>query len=150
MRGPLYAPWFCLKSMKPRPRLCSPFRAHVSGFLSGHFKSGQWKTVLEREEQESRSGKERRYRLLFIEKPNEKQQMPLIEGNLRLQRFAELASQAERIDVAVAWARPCEAKEALAASGADIRIVVGISNNLTDPTTLRSLNTFAKATHCTR
>ena len=49
MRGPLYAPWFCLKSMKPRPRLCSPFRAHVSGFLSGHFKSGQWKTVLERE-----------------------------------------------------------------------------------------------------
>ena len=77
-------------------------------------------------------------------KPNEKQQMPLIEGNLRLQRFAELASQAERIDVAVAWARPCEAKEALAASGADIRIAVGISNNLTDPTTLRSLNTFAE------
>ena len=70
--------------------------------------------------------------------------MPLIEGNLLLQRFAELASQAERIDVAVAWARPCEAKEALAASGADIRIVVGISNNLTDPTTLRSLNTFAE------
>ena len=63
---------------------------------------------------------------------------------MRPQRFAELASQAERIDVAVAWARPCEAKEALAASGADIRIVVGISNNITDPTTLRSLNTFAE------
>ena len=73
-----------------------------------------------------------------------KQQMPLIEGNLRLQRFTELASQAERIDVAVAWARPCGATETLAASAADMRIVVEISNNLTDPTTLRRLNKLAE------
>ena len=70
--------------------------------------------------------------------------MPLIGGNLIPERFVELASQAKRIDVAVAWARPCEAIEALAASGADIRIVVGISNNFTIPTTLRRLTTFAE------
>ena len=69
--------------------------------------------------------------------------MPLIKGNLLPQRFAELASQAERIDVAVAWARPCDAIRALAASGADIRAVVGISENFTNPSTLRHLTEFA-------
>ena len=34
MRGPLYAPWFCLKSMKPRPRLLT-LPAHVSGLRKG-------------------------------------------------------------------------------------------------------------------
>ena len=70
--------------------------------------------------------------------------MPLIKGNLLLQRFAELANQAKRIDVAVAWATSCDAIEALAASGAKIRIVVGISNNVTNPSTLRRLTDFAE------
>ena len=56
--------------------------------------------------------------------------MPLIKGNLLLQRFAELANQANRIDVAVAWATSCDAIEVLAASDADIRIVVGIRRTL--------------------
>ena len=71
--------------------------------------------------------------------------MPLIGRDLLLQRFEELAAQAKRIDVAVAWARPCDAIEALAraAEGADIRAIVGISGNVTNPTTLRRLNEFA-------
>ena len=55
-----------------------------------------------------------------------------------------LASQARRIDVAVAWARPCEAIEALAMSGAEIRMVVGLSKNFTIPTTLKRLAKFAE------
>ena len=70
--------------------------------------------------------------------------MPLVDGKQLPQRFAELARQAERIDIAVAWVRPCEAIEALASSRADVRIVAGISNNFTNPTTLRRLNEFAK------
>ena len=70
--------------------------------------------------------------------------MPLIRGNLLLQRFAELANQAKRIDAAVAWATSCDAIEALSASDADIRIVVGISNNVTNPSTLRRLSEFAE------
>ena len=70
--------------------------------------------------------------------------MPLIDGHLLLQRFTELANQAKQIDIAVAWARSCDAVEALAASDADIRIVVGISGNVTDPSTLRRLADFAE------
>ena len=70
--------------------------------------------------------------------------MPLLMGNLLLQRFAELANRASRIDVAVAWATSCDAIEALAASGAKIRIVVGISNNVTNPSTLQRLTDFAE------
>ena len=70
--------------------------------------------------------------------------MPLLMGNLLLQRFAELANKASRIDVAVAWARSCDAIEVLAESDADIRIVTGVSNNFTDPSTLRRLVDFAE------
>ena len=70
--------------------------------------------------------------------------MPLIKGILLLQRFAELANQAKRVDIAVAWATSCDAIEALATSDADIRIVVGISNNVTNPSTLRRLAEFAE------
>ena len=70
--------------------------------------------------------------------------MPLIGSNQLSKRFRELASEAGRIDIAVAWARPCEAIEALAASYANIRIAVGISKNFTDPTTLRRLNDIAE------
>lgn len=65
--------------------------------------------------------------------------MPLRRGNQLPRRFEQLASRAERIDVAVAWARPCEAIEALAQSAADIRIVIGISKSFTDPSTLKRL-----------
>ena len=58
--------------------------------------------------------------------------MPLVYGNRLLGRFIELAGEAERIDVAVAWARPCETIEALLASGAELRIAVGISKNFPD------------------
>ena len=70
--------------------------------------------------------------------------MPLIDGHLLLQRFTELAKQAKQIDIAVAWARSCDAVEALAASDADIRIVVGISGNVTHPWTLQRLADFAE------
>ena len=65
--------------------------------------------------------------------------MPLRKGNQLPRKFATLVSRAERIDIAVAWARPCNAVEALARSDADIRIVVGISKNFTDPSTLKRL-----------
>ena len=70
--------------------------------------------------------------------------MPLLMGNLLPQRFAELANKASRIDIAVAWARSCDAIEVLADSDADIRIVAGVSNNFTDPSTLRRLIDFAE------
>ena len=70
--------------------------------------------------------------------------MPLIEGSYLLERFVQLASQAERIDVAVAWARRCKAIEALARSDADIRIVVGLSGNITCPVALCRMAEFAK------
>ena len=70
--------------------------------------------------------------------------MPLIDGHLLLQRFTELAKQAKQIDIAVAWARSCDAVEALAASDTDIRIGVGISGNVTDPSTLRRLAEFSE------
>ena len=70
--------------------------------------------------------------------------MPLIKGHLLLQRFTELAKQAKRIDIAVAWARSCDAVEALAASDADIRIVVGIARKITHPWTLQRLADIAE------
>ena len=70
--------------------------------------------------------------------------MPLITGSKLLERFVELAGEAERIDIAVAWASSCDAIGALAASGADIRAVVGVSGNSTNPTTLRRLTQFAE------
>ena len=59
--------------------------------------------------------------------------MPLIDGHLLLQRFTELVNQAKQIGIAVAWARSCDAVEELAASDADVRIVVGISGNVYRP-----------------
>lgn len=68
--------------------------------------------------------------------------MPLRTGDRLPRRFAKLASRAERIDVAVAWARPCQAVEILVRSGAEIRIAVGISKHFTDPSTLKRLVGF--------
>lgn len=71
--------------------------------------------------------------------------MPLIYGNRQhLERFVELVDEASRIDIVVAWASPCDEIEALAASDADIRAVVGTSGNSTNPSTLRHLTEFAQ------
>ena len=69
--------------------------------------------------------------------------MPLIYGNQHLERFVELVNGARRIDIVVAWASSCDEIEALAASNADIRAVVGTSGNSTNPSTLRRLTEFA-------
>ena len=73
--------------------------------------------------------------------------MRLISGNQLLPRFTELVGQAKRVDLAVAWAKPCDAVEVLARgaeSGTRIRIAVGLSMNGTNPKTLIRLQEFAK------
>ena len=73
--------------------------------------------------------------------------MPFIEREHLLQRFSQRLAEAQQVDIAVAWATPCDAVEALADSagkGTSIRIAVGISDNITNPTTLRRLKGFAK------
>ena len=73
--------------------------------------------------------------------------MRLISGNQLLPRFKELVGQARRVDIAVAWAKPCDAVEVLARgaeSGTRIRIAVGLSMNGTKPETLLRLQGFAK------
>ena len=71
--------------------------------------------------------------------------MPLIERDYLLQTFRERLDEAKHVDIAVAWACPCDALEALvesAANGVTIRIAVGVSGNVTNPTTLRRLMNF--------
>ena len=72
--------------------------------------------------------------------------MPLIERNHLLQRLGECLAEATHVDIVVAWATPCDALEALAERarrGTAIRIAVGVSGNVTIPTTLRRLQCFA-------
>ena len=72
--------------------------------------------------------------------------MPLITGSQLLPRFRELAINAERVDIAVAWAKQCDALDALAeAAETDTRtrIALGLSMNGTDPTALKHLHEFA-------
>ena len=72
--------------------------------------------------------------------------MPFIEREHLLQRFSQRLAEAKQVDIAVAWACPCDALEVLADSagnGTTIRIAVGISGNITNPTTLRRLQGFA-------
>ena len=74
--------------------------------------------------------------------------MPLIERNHLLQRFGKCLAEATQVDIAVAWARPCDALEALAerakqGTAIRIRIAVGVSGSITIPTTLRRLQCFA-------
>ena len=73
--------------------------------------------------------------------------MPLIKGNKLAQEFRARLGQAKCADIAVAWAGPCSAVDALAesaANGTRIRIVVGLSGNATDPATLQRLHEFAE------
>ena len=77
---------------------------------------------------------------------SQEQEMPLIERNHLLQRLGECLAEATHVDIAVAWATPCDALEALAERarrGTAIRIAVGVSGNVTIPTTLRRLQCFA-------
>lgn len=72
--------------------------------------------------------------------------MPIITGHQLLCRFIELLDDAERVDIAVAWAKQCDALDALAkAAEGDtrIRVALGLSMNGTDPTALERLNEFA-------
>ena len=66
--------------------------------------------------------------------------MPLIEGNQLLQRFHKRLAEANRVDIAVAWVKCCDALDALVGEGTAIRIAVGISGNVTDPCALECLN----------
>lgn len=69
--------------------------------------------------------------------------MPLIESNHLLQTFRKRLDEATQVDIAVAWATSCDALEALvdsAGRGTNIRIAVGISGNITNPTTLQRLH----------
>ena len=72
--------------------------------------------------------------------------MPLIDGRLLQRRFREHLTQATHVDIAVAWARPCEAVNALKESSRNtkIRIVVGVSGYITLPSTLQHLKEFAE------
>ena len=74
--------------------------------------------------------------------------MPLIKGNKLAQEFRARLGQARCADVAVAWVGPCDAVDALAEAVADgttrVRIVVGLSGNATNPTTLQRLHELAE------
>ena len=65
--------------------------------------------------------------------------MALIPDDKIEARFEQLASEADRVDVAVAWVRPCDAVQVLIESGTPVRIIAGISINSTDPSSLKNL-----------
>lgn len=72
--------------------------------------------------------------------------MPLIGCFKKQQsRFEELANQASKIDIAVAWAGDCHAMKVLKKCGAKQRIVVGIWGNNTNPSVLDTLQELKKA-----
>lgn len=69
--------------------------------------------------------------------------MRIIRRNQILTRFTKLVGQARQVDIAVAWAKPCDAVDVLvkgAASGTRIRIAVGLAMNGTNPQTLQRLH----------
>ena len=72
--------------------------------------------------------------------------MPLIDGSLLLQKLKKHLKKATHVDIAVAWAGPCDVVDELeisAENNTKIRIAVGLSNNFTNPTTLDRLQKFA-------
>ena len=71
--------------------------------------------------------------------------MPLIDGSLLLRRLKKHLKKATHVDIAVAWAGPCDAVDELeiSAKNTKIRIAVGLSYNSTNPTTLDRLKEFA-------
>lgn len=72
--------------------------------------------------------------------------MPLVDGSHLLQRLRKHLKKANHVDIAVAWAKPCDAIDELeisAKNNTKIRIAVGLSYNSTNPTTLDRLKEFA-------
>ena len=72
--------------------------------------------------------------------------MPLIDGSHLLQRLRKRLKKVTHVDIAVAWAGPCDAVDELeisAKNDTQIRIAVGLSYNSTDPDTLDRLKEFA-------
>ncbi|MDE0694602.1 MAG: phospholipase D family protein [Boseongicola sp.] len=67
--------------------------------------------------------------------------MPLIRSDRLLDRFTDLIGESTHVDIAVAWVGPGLAVESLLENldGVQARIVVGLSGNATEPTTLRVL-----------
>ena len=73
--------------------------------------------------------------------------MAVITSRELISRFEQRLADCGGADIAVAWATHCPAIEKLRrfrGLGGDLRIVVGIDGNVTDPTTLRDLQTFAR------
>ena len=72
--------------------------------------------------------------------------MPLIDGSHLLRRLRKNLKKATHVDIAVAWAKPCDAVDELeisAKNNTKIRVAVGLSYNSTNPTTLDRLKEFA-------
>ena len=67
--------------------------------------------------------------------------MPLIGSDALLARFNHLVGTSTHVDIAVAWAGPGLAVELLLENVHDteVRVVVGLSGNSTEPATLRRL-----------
>ena len=73
--------------------------------------------------------------------------MAVITSSELLRRFEERLDDCCGADIAVAWATHCPAIEKLRRfcdDGGRLRIVVGIDGSVTDPTTLRDLEAFAR------
>jgi hypothetical protein len=71
----------------------------------------------------------------------EDRSMPLIGSDALLARFNHLVGTSTHVDIAVAWAGPGLAVELLLENVHDteVRVVVGLSGNSTEPATLRRL-----------
>ena len=67
-------------------------------------------------------------------------------GHLLLRKFEKRLRQATHADIAADWVGPCTAIEVLKRSAASnkIRIAGGLSGNITNPSTLRSLQELAE------
>ena len=73
--------------------------------------------------------------------------MTVRTGKKLLDQFKELLRECHAADIAVAWATPCPAVDALrsfCADGGELRIVVGVDSHVTEPSTLWDLHEFAQ------
>ena len=73
--------------------------------------------------------------------------MAVITGERLLERWRERLQRSDAADIAVAWATPCPAVDELREfcdRGGELRIVVGLAGNATDPTTLKELSKRAE------
>ena len=73
--------------------------------------------------------------------------MAVITGERLLERWRERLQRSDAADIAVAWATPCPAVDELREfcdRGGELRIVVGLAGNATDPITLKELSKRAE------